>query len=291
MWPRRLDLPSGPFEEQRALFENRKTHVTRITEFPPPHRSLIRLGLEIIRVRRVFSNISRILAVFATLALSSCLDIHEEVWIRPDGSGRAQFRYTVPEGPSILSGGASGVEKLIRELIEEQDALTLEKVEVVPADGELHIAVDITSDSMASLMDLKRSERSRSLPDSAEGLMGEFDVRVQGLTMDFSRTIRVDKALGLASLAISREEKDRRRLTYILHLPKPPEESNSDRTDDHGRTLVWERRLGEALKEPIVIRFQGKMSLPRWVVPSVSAVALLAVVSSLRLWRQLRGPR
>lgn len=250
---------------------------------------MIRIDLKIIRVRRSFSNICRILSVLVGLALCSCLDIHEEVWIKPNGSGRAQLRYTVPEGPSILSGGASGVERLIREIIEEQEALTLERLEVVPANGELQIAVDLTTDSMLSLLDLKGSERFRDLPDSSVGVMGEFDVRVQGLTMEFTRTIRVDKALGLASIAISREEKSRRSLTYILHLPNPPKKANSDSTEDHGRTLVWKRSLGRALKDPVVIHFQGKMPLPRWIVPTVAAVAFLAALSALRLWRRLRG--
>ncbi len=231
-------------------------------------------------------------AALLCLALAACFDIREEVWVRADGSGRAELRYAVPETAALLAGGPQGLERHIRELIESQPPLKLEKIEVISARGETRIAVDISTDSMLSLLDLKESESMRELPSAAEDLMGNFDVRIHGLDIDFTRMVRVKEALGLAALGVSREQREIRRLSYVIHLPKPPKESNAPRTENNGRTLIWDHSLNEAMQGPLSIRFRARMPLPRWVVPTFCAVAFAAVFASLRLWRRLlRGPR
>lgn len=240
-------------------------------------------------MRKISARLLRVSAALLSLALTACFDIREEVWIRPDGSGRAELRYTVPEAATVLSGGAPGIERRIRGLIESQPPLKLGKLEVVPENGELKIAVDVSTDSMLSLVDLKASDRMEDLPEAATDIMGQFDVRIHGLDIDFSRTVRVGEALGLASLAIPGEEKELRRISYIIHLPEPPEDDNADRTANDGRTLIWESSLGDALKRPLVTRFRARMPLPRWIVPTACGLAFLLALSALRMWRRLRG--
>ncbi len=244
------------------------------------------------KMRGISARLLRMSAALLCLALAGCFDIREEVWIRGDGSGRAELRYTVPETAALLAGGPQGLERHIRELIESQPPLKLEKIEVTRDRGEIRIAVDISTDSMLSLLDLKQNESMSELPSSAGDLMGNFDVRIHGLDIDLTRTVRAKEALGLTALGISREQREIRRLSYIIHLPKPPKESNAPRTEDGGRTLIWDHSLDEAMQGPLTVRFRARMPLPRWVVPAFCAAAFAIVFASLRLWqRLLRGPR
>lgn len=238
-------------------------------------------------MRKLPAILYRLLALAACLLLSACFDIREEVWIERNGAGRAELRYTVPESALFLTGGASGVERKIRELVATQPSLTLEGASVEVKDERATIRVQLSTKSMLSLLDLKKSESFQNLPEAATNIAGHFDVRLKWLDVDFTRSIHVREALGLASLAVGAEDRENRKLTYIIHLPKAAKEHNATLVTDDGRTLTWETPLGEAMKKPVVTRFRATMPVPRYAWAG-GAGLLLAIGGLAVRWRKMR---
>lgn len=231
----------------------------------------------------------RLLAGLACLFLAACFDIREEVWIERNGSGRAELNYTLPESALLLTGGAAGLEKKVRELVAGQPPLTLDGVTVTVMDGQATVNVRLSTESMLSLLDLQKTEDFQSLPEASAEIAGHFDVRLRGLDIDFTRTVRVREALGLASLAIGTEDREARRLSYTVHLPKAAKEHNATTVTDGGKTLIWEATLGEALKQPVITRFRATMPVPRWVWIAAVALAGGIAVLVVRLWKKFRA--
>jgi len=92
----------------------------------------------------------------------------------------------------------------------------------------------------------------------------------------------VKEALGLASLAVGSGDRENRRLTYIIHLPKAAKESNATLVTDGGKTLTWDCTLGEAMQRPVVTRFRATMPIPRYAW--AAAAVLLLVTAGFIVW-------
>lgn len=240
-------------------------------------------------MRKLAAIFPRVLAALAALALSACFDIREELHIHRDGSGKAALDYTVPASALLLAGGKEGMEEKIRALIASQPKLRLDAVTVDQAGpDEARIAVKISTDSMLALLDMQESEAFGELPSAARKLAGHIDLRLRGLDLHFLRTVEVREALGLGALAISGKERAKRTLTYIVHLPKAASESNATTVADHGRTLIWEATLGEALRRPLVTRFRAPLPIPWYVHAGVLALILGLAGWALRVIRRRR---
>jgi hypothetical protein len=231
----------------------------------------------------------RVLAALACLALSACFDIREEIHVHRDGSGRAALDYTIPRSALLLGGGKEGMEGKIRELVASQPKLRLDRVKVTEAGAdEARIEVGISTDSMLSLLDLQESDAFKELPSAAGKLAGHIDFRLRGLDLHFARTVEVREALGLAALAIGGEERAKRKLTYIVHLPRAASESNATSVADGGRTLVWEATLGEAIRGPLVTRFRAPLPIP-WYAHAAGAALVAGLAGwGLRIFRRRR---
>ena len=155
-------------------------------------------------------------------------------------------------------------------------------------DERATVSVNVSTKSMLSLLDLKKSDSFQSLPETAANIAGHFDVRLRWLDLDFSRSIHVKEALGLASLVVGGDDRENRRLTYIIHLPKPAKENNATQVTDGGKTLTWDYPLGEAMQKPIVTRFRASMPIPRYAW--AAAAGLLVTITGIGGWmtRKLR---
>ncbi len=230
------------------------------------------------------AKLMRILAGTACLFLAACFDISEEVWIGADGSGRARLAYSFPASAARLAGGNSALETKIREMIAKQPELRLEDLRIRTAGERATVEATISTDSVYSLRSPDKKDGERPMPAAAADLAGKFDVQVEGWNVDFSRTIRVREALGLATLALGKEEREKRRLSYIIHLPTAAIESNADTVANGGKTLMWESTLGEALGRPLVTRFKARMPVPKkvWFAAGLTAAAVTGLLLRLR---------
>jgi hypothetical protein len=242
-------------------------------------------------MRKLPAIFNRFLAGLACLLLSACFDIREEVWVRADGSGRAELNYTLPESALLLAGGTSGIEARVRELVATQPKIRLDAVDVNTGNDEAKIAVKLSTDSMLSLIDLQKSEAFQQMPDAASNIAGTVVLKLKGLDIDFTRTVKVREALGFASLAIGGEERAKRSLEYIIHLPKAAKESNATTVADGGKTLVWKATLGEALRKPVVTRFRAAMPIPWYAHAAAGLILLGSIALVLRIRRKRRQRR
>ncbi len=241
-------------------------------------------------MRKLHAIFVRFLAGLFCLLLGACFDIHEEVWIHRNGSGRAELNYSVPESALRLTGGAAGLEAKIRELVATQPKIRLDDLSITIADEQAKISAHLSTDSLLALRDLKKSEGFQNMSDAATNIAGHFDVRVKGLDVDFARTVKIGEALGLGSLVIGGEERKNRRITYIVHLPTVPEENNAMWVEDDGKTLRWDMSLGEAMSKPVVTRFRAAMPIP-WVVYAILAGLVAGGVALILRIRFLRRRR
>lgn len=230
----------------------------------------------------------RLLALALTLLLSSCFDVREEIAVEADGSGQLTFDYVVPAEVLPVVGGESGIREQIENLLASEPQVRLQALEIIREDKGARIHIEITADSMLALKNLKETEAYAELPASSRNLAGTFDVRLDGLDVQVERTINIANALGFAALAIGQEERDQRRLEYIIHLPKAAEAHNADEVENDGRTLIWKRSLGEALSGPIQQSYTAPIPLPVWVIPAVVIVVMLIVLGIVSVIRRIR---
>ncbi|MES2438758.1 MAG: hypothetical protein V4584_06820 [Verrucomicrobiota bacterium] len=231
----------------------------------------------------------RLLAVLATALLVSCIDCHEEIWLNADGSGRADVRYSLPAAAARFQGGEAGVRRMIEEFLNHSAAVHSSSCEVSTEGDRLKIRVRASFDSALDLKEIAKGDPLTKLPSSANNLAGTVKVGMSGRTVDFSRTITAGGALPGAVFLPTSQFKDRN-LTYIIHLPVPPEESNATRTEDGGRTLVWDFPLAQAIRTPVTTRFRAKIPIPGWVLASAAGGVPLVGFLGYLLFRKRRRP-
>jgi hypothetical protein len=210
-----------------------------------------------------------LLAVIATL-LVSCIDGHEEYWLESDGSGRAEITYTLPAAAVRIQGGDTELRKQITEWIQKIPGLTSCECYLLEENNQVTITVKTEFESALEFK--KLAEEDSGMPSAATHLMGEIRADIHGRTLDFSRTISASKALPGASF-LPDASFEGRQLSYIMHLPAAALESNATRTENNGRTLIWEVPLANALKTPVITRFRMNIPIP-WKIVTAIAVPL-----------------
>lgn len=228
-------------------------------------------------------SILSVLLTACILLLSSCIDGREEIWLNADGSGRANFRYDVPATAAKFQGGVHGVEELLDTLLVHFPGSTREVI----IDGDrLKMVVHLVFNSLDEVSKAKSSLSGRDMPGSLQHLAGIFDVKREGLAVDFTRTVSPGKALPTAFIPAS-EFRDRS-LTYILHLPVVPDESTANRTEDGGLTQIWEQPLSSAIREPMVIHFKAKIPIPGWIITAAGGGLLVMAAMTFLAVRKIR---
>lgn len=234
------------------------------------------------------SHILRFFAIATACLLVSCIDGREEIWLNADGSGRADISYSLPAAAAKFQGGENGVRKMLGDFLGKTPAIKNPSYEVTTNEGRLTIHVQGSFDSALELKDISKGESMEKLPSSATGLTGSTVVSLNGRTVDFSRTIDAGSALPGSSF-MPASQFEGHRLSYIIHLPLAAMESNATRTEDEGRTLVWDFPLAQAIKGPVATTFKAKVPIPVWVLASAGSVTFAAGFLALFTFRKLRS--
>lgn len=197
--------------------------------------------------------------------ITSCIDGHEEYWLEADGSGRAEAEYTIPAAVATLHGGENGIQRLLEEFLESTPEIRDSSLQISTEGNRLNVKVSVAFDSALDLRKVAAGSALHRLPDSASHLAGTVFAEIRGRTLDFQRTIAVGKAIpGSALLPDSQWEGHK--LSYIMHLPAAATESNATRTEDSGKTLVWEFPLEQTIRKPVQTRFKMPVPIPwKWV--------------------------
>jgi hypothetical protein len=194
------------------------------------------------------------------LLLVSCVDNREEFWIKADGSGRAQITCTIPAAAARLHGGDAGIRNLIGDFFRATPSLKRPRHQVVTTNGRTTAVVEFAFDSALDLLKTTSADSRERLPAAASHFFGETDVRWSGRSLEITRNFSPGKALPGASLMPASRLDGR--LVTLMHLPAAANESNATRTENHGRTLVWETSFADAVKAPVSHRFKMNVPLP-----------------------------
>ncbi len=235
----------------------------------------------------------RLLACAACLTLLSCIDGHEEYWLEADGSGRAAIRYEVPAAFAASLGGTPGVEALLDRFIRETPTLHHATRQVTRHGDRLTVELNASFRSVLELIAAVRGDSALTAGaagSALDPLIGQFDVRQQGLTVDFTRTVFPAKALP-GSAFIPAAQLDGRHLVYILHLPVPAQETNATRIEADGRTLIWDQPFKGGAVKQLPLHFKATLPLP-WRLIAAAAAGVVALLGLAALvFRRLRRPR
>lgn len=206
-----------------------------------------------------------LLVVIATL-LVSCIDGREEYWLESDGSGRAEITYTLPAAAVQMQGGDTELHKQITEWIQKIPGVTSCQCDVLEKNDRVTITVKTEFKSALEFKQLAKEDSG--MPSAATHLMGEIRADIHGRTFDFSRSISASKALPGASF-LPAASMEGRQLAYIMHLPAAALESNATRSENNGRTLIWEVPLAVAFKKPVITRFRMDVPIPWKLVTAI----------------------
>jgi hypothetical protein len=217
-------------------------------------------------------RVSRAAILGMVVVLASCIDGHEEFWMDAKGAGRAEISYSLPANLARLHGGDSGIHSLIADFFAQTPTLRMTRQEVVTADGRTTVRLGMEFDSALDLVKASEGAGIHRLPAAAAHLAGEVHARWRGRTLEVTRTSTPGKLFpGRSLLPVA---KPGGRLLTILHLPVAANTSNATRTENDGRTLVWDIPLAEAVTAPVTYRFQVDAPLPwhllGWIIPPVA---------------------
>lgn len=225
----------------------------------------------------MFHKLQRLLLPALCLLVSSCIDCREEYWIERDGSGRATVEYNVPAS-FLAMRGESALRDSVKDWMSDHKQLVLESFDISHSGDRATVKASVSFRSALDLVSLATDGSLDSVSSTTKALIGHFDFRAHGREVELCRTVRPADALGGGRL-VPASEINGRRLVYTLHLPAAATGSNATRTEDGGKTLIWDHPLADGMTDPIVVRFKAKMPIPLTLV--YLGVAGAAVIGML----------
>lgn len=223
----------------------------------------------------------------AALLLPGCIDGREEVWVRGDGGGVAEVEYRLPARALRVAGGEAATRRQLAEFLATEPAFTATSHELRVSDGEAVIRVRVEFDSALELGRIAERGGLDKLPPPARHLVGEVRTRVDGRVVTMRRKVVAARALP-GSFLLPPSSLEGRRLVQVIHFPRPVRRSNATRVENGGRTLVWERPLEQALREPMVSSFEARFPFPGWMLAGAVVGGLLLVGGMAALVLRLR---
>lgn len=233
------------------------------------------------------SRFVRFIIFLSALWLVSCIDSHEEVWIDGNGAGRAEITYLVPRAAVITQGGRDGLRATVEKQIGAAEGLRDTKIEITEENDRIRVFVSLAFDSVLKVSELVTAEALAELPPAARYFAGETDIQIKGRDVRVTRTISPGKALPGSGLLPVSEWKGHQ-LRYTIHLPQAVLDSNATRTENKGRTLIWEVPLADAISKPVVTRFETRIPIPWWAIAILTS---LVVLSGWLLHRRIKRRR
>ena len=236
------------------------------------------------------SGFLRLAVILLALTCASCLECREEFWLEADGSGRAEIRASIPAAVLAMKGGEEQVGKILGDFVRDTPEIRGSTYQIRREGDRAAIDLNLTFTSALDLAEVIKGPSGKALPVAATHLAGEIEARIRGRTLELERSVAPGKALpGSAFLPASTFEG--RRLVSIVHLPEPAFDHNATRTENGGRTLIWDLPVAEAVRKPVVSRFKMKIPVP-WHLVSAAAIPIgLLSFWGFARWRKGNGSR
>jgi len=200
-------------------------------------------------------NFNLILVLFASLLLSACYDISEELWINSDGSGRMKFTIGLAENLAALmqnSGeSADFCDKAIRDETKLEKNVLISAITISKTNeaGMNYCTIDLDVKDFRNFAEVRNnviegSYDNYEFPFAIEEL-GEGRV---GISQDFSNLGRdgpgqskLEKAGQEMAMAMMMQLLSGKYITVMVHAPEI-ETSNGEVSADN-KTTIWRKPL------------------------------------------------
>jgi len=230
----------------------------------------------------MFRKLHHHLVLALCLLASSCIDCREEYWIERDGSGRATAEYNIPAS-FLAMRGESALRDSVKAWMSAHKQLVLESFDISHAGDRATVKASVSFRSALDLVSIATDGSLDDVSSTTKALVGHFDFRSHGREVELCRTVRPSDALG-GGLLVPASEINGRRFVYTLHLPAAAVSSNATRTEDGGKTLIWDHPLADGMTEPIVVRFKANMPIPmKWIYVGGAGLVLIAFLVRFHL--------
>ncbi len=226
------------------------------------------------------------------LLVSSCLDGREEFWFERNGSGRMEAEYHLPVFAVASMGGEEKLQKTIEDFFAKEEGVTLDHFSLVFKDAVVVMTIKARFDSVVDLTKLFEKSTTPgepAMPDPMMKLLGEVEVKRDGMSVTLHRKIDARQVFGGGLLAPSRDQLKGHSLQYIVHLPTKATSTNAQEIQDGGRTLRWNYSLIQAMESPVETNFTTPIPIPWWAWLAAVVLLTMAALGLKWLLKKRRG--
>jgi len=244
----------------------------------------------------VFSRILFGISGGLCLALASCIEGEEQIWLNADGSGRVEARYKMPSAVAKRMGEPAELVRVLQEAAERDPHVEITHLAHNSEAGGITLAFSGTFDDLNKLASFpKRQLRDTLNPDKrvqAEVLFGEASMFVADGIITYDREVDISWLLqsnpATKSIAKMPALFGKSSLTFILNLPGEAEESNASSQSEDKLRLEWNFLLKENTNGPMPMTAKAALeaSNPPWLF-LLAIVPLVFFVQNARNRKKL----
>lgn len=230
------------------------------------------------------------------LALASCIEGEEQVWLNADGSGRVEARYKMPSAVAKRMGDPAELVRILQEAAARDPHVEITHLAHTSEAGGVTLAFSGTFDDLNKLASFpKRQLRDTSNPDKrvqAEVLFGEASMVIADDTITYDREVDISWLLqsnpATKSIAKMPALFGKSSLTFILNLPGEAEKSNASSQSEDKLRLEWNFPLKENANGPMSMTAKAALagSNPPWLF-LLAIVPLVFFVQNARTRKKL----
>ncbi len=243
------------------------------------------------------THLPALLAGLLAFLLVSCIEGEEEIWLKPDGSGRIQATYKMPTAVAQKIGKPDELVRTLKEAAARDPHVDLTSVEHQARRGGITLKFSGTFDDLRKLASFpQRQLRDPEKPDKrvrAEVLFGETKLETSWRGISYDRNVDISWLLKSSPAAKPILKipalLGNSSFRYTLNLPVPARESNAPSRSESGHKLEWTFLLKNHVEEPMHLTAAGDLPLPRslWII-LLPAVLLLFFIQNRRARKKIQ---
>lgn len=226
------------------------------------------------------------------VVISGCkIDGEEGIEIHADGAMTMRVNYQIPERGMSLEEGRALVDYL-HDLCDRHESISAHELSFERAGSatvrlilEIHFtdAMQLRTIMAGEVERLEKEEPlDAELLVKLQAIIGDVTIGVEGLNIEFSRTIQLHDLLKSQLPNFNPDLLGKYQFRYSLTSPKPATTHNATTTSNNGKTLTWVMPLKQHFDHPFIMRATLPIPVPTWVW---WAVCLALLVMLLILWK------
>ena len=232
----------------------------------------------------MFSRILLLISGALCLALASCIEGEEQIWLNSDGSGYIEARYKMPSAVAKRIGEPDELVRVLKEAAERDSHVEITDLTHTTEGGGITLACAGTFDNLNKLASFpQRQLRDASKPDKrvqAEVLFGESAMVISDENIIYDREVDISWLLqsnpATKSIAKMPALFGKSSLTFILNLPGEAQESNASSQSEDKLRHEWNFLLRENTTGPMSMT--ARAALPASKPPWLFLLAILPLV-------------